>query len=150
MYRWRLSRQVCTCQKSGHCFYEPLVSGGNLLGVWVIPEEYRKIGFFREMDSGKCFRIERRAFERDGLMVLRQATEVNAKIAFIFYMKVSHDHEAQIIPLQSRDYTALAGHDNVCDNLGNPYPCIAKDLDYPDSQKCVRARNFWTQTAKSV
>ena len=101
------------------------------MGVWVIPEEYRKIGFFREMDSGKCFRIERRAFERDGLMVLRQATEVNAKIAFIFYMKVSHDHEAQIIPLQSRDYTALAGHDNMCDNVGNPYPCIAKDLDYP-------------------
>merc|ERR1712242_37901 len=117
--------------KSGHYFYEPLVSGGNLLGVWVLPEEYRKIGFFWEMDSGKCFRIERRAFERDGLTVLRQATEVNGKIAFVFYIKVSHDPESQIIPLQSRDYTALAGHDNVCDNLGNPYPCIAKDLDYP-------------------
>merc|ERR1719502_2362435 len=27
--------------KSGHYFYEPLVSGGNLFGVWVLPEEYR-------------------------------------------------------------------------------------------------------------
>merc|ERR1712032_895535 len=44
--------------RSGHYFYEPLVSGGNLLGVWVLPEEYRKIGFFWEMNSGKCFRIE--------------------------------------------------------------------------------------------
>merc|ERR1719350_2286467 len=83
------------------------------------------------MDSGKCFRIERRAFERDGLTVLRQATEVNGKIAFVFYVKVSHDPESQIIPLQSRDYAALAGHDNVCDNVGNPYPCIAKDWDNP-------------------
>merc|ERR1719505_49691 len=41
--------------KSGHYFYEPLVSGGNLLGVWVLPEEMRKIGFFWEMNSGKCF-----------------------------------------------------------------------------------------------
>merc|ERR1712129_650236 len=48
--------------KSGHYFYEPLVSGGNLLGVWVLPEEYRKIGFFWEMNSGKCFCLERRAF----------------------------------------------------------------------------------------
>ena len=51
------------------------------------------------MASGKCFRLERRAFERDGLMVVRQATEVNAKIAFIFYVKVSHDHESQTTPL---------------------------------------------------
>merc|ERR1712241_1156079 len=39
--------------RSGHYFYEPLVSGGNLLGVWILPEEYRKIGFFWEMNSGK-------------------------------------------------------------------------------------------------
>ena len=117
--------------KSGHYFYEPLVSGGNLLGVWVLPEEYRKIGFFWEMDSGKCFRIERRAFQRNGLMFLRQATEVAGKISFVFYVKVSDDPESQIIPVQSRCYTALAGHDNAPDNLGNPYPCTAKDLDFP-------------------
>nr|AAV35378.1 luciferase [Alexandrium tamarense] len=117
--------------RSGHYFYEPLVSGGNLLGVWVLPEEYRKIGFFWEMDSGKCFRIERRAFQRNGLMILRQATEVAGKISFVFYVKVSNDPESQIIPVQSRDYTALAGHDNAPDNLGNPYPCTAKDLDFP-------------------
>ena len=27
--------------QSGHYFYEPLVSGGNLFGVWALPEEYR-------------------------------------------------------------------------------------------------------------
>merc|ERR1719220_1006181 len=117
--------------RSGHYFYEPLVSGGNLLGVWVLPEEYRKIGFFWEMDSGRCFRIERRAFERNGYMILRQATEVGGKISFVFYIKVNQDPESQPIPVQSRDYTALAGHDNVPDNLGKPYPCTAKDLDYP-------------------
>merc|ERR1739838_376553 len=117
--------------RSGHHGYEPLVSGGNLLGVWVLPEEYRKIGFFWEMDSGKCFRIERRAFERNGLMIMRQTTEFDGKISFVFYVKVSNDPESQPIPLQSRDYTALAGRDNVCTNLGKPYPCTAKDLDYP-------------------
>nr|O77206.1 RecName: Full=Dinoflagellate luciferase [Lingulodinium polyedra]AAC36472.1 luciferase [Lingulodinium polyedra] len=117
--------------KSGHYFYEPLVSGGNLLGVWVLPEEYRKIGFFWEMESGRCFRIERRAFERNGLMIMRQATEVAGKISFVFYVKVSNDPESKPIPLQSRDYTALAGLDNVPDSLGNPYTCEAKDLDYP-------------------
>merc|ERR1719414_2647349 len=117
--------------KSGHYFYEPLVSGGNLLGVWVLPEEYRKIGFFWEMETGKCFRIERRAFERNGFMFLRQATEVAGKISFVFYVKVSNDPESQIIPVQSRDFTALAGHDNAPDNLGKPYPCTAKDLDFP-------------------
>merc|ERR1739844_798039 len=103
--------------KSGHYFYEPLVSGGNLLGVWVLPEEYRKIGFFWEMDSGRCFRIERRAFERNGLMIMRQTTEFDGNISFVFYVKVSNDPESQPIPLQSRDFTALAGHDNVPDNL---------------------------------
>merc|ERR1711963_973077 len=117
--------------RSGHYFYEPLVSGGNLLGVWVLPEEYRKIGFFWEMDSGRCFRIERRAFPVGPYMYLRQATEVNGKISFVFYVKVSNDPGSKPIPVQSRDYTALAGCDNVCDNLGNPYPCTAKDLDYP-------------------
>ena len=77
--------------RSGHYFYEPLVPGGNLMGVWVLPEEYRKIGFFWEMDSGRCFRIERRAFKRGPYMFLRQATEVNGKISFVFYVKVSDD-----------------------------------------------------------
>ena len=35
----------------------PFVSGSNLLGVWVLPEEYRKIGLFWEMESNRCFRI---------------------------------------------------------------------------------------------
>merc|ERR1719204_1838675 len=117
--------------KSGHYFYEPLVSGGNLLGVWVLPEEMRKIGFFWEMESGRCFRIERRAFQAGPYMFLRQATEVNGKISFVFYVLCDKDPGSAPIPVQSRDYTALAGCDNVPDNLGNPYPCTAKDLDYP-------------------
>merc|ERR1712086_1057796 len=117
--------------RSGHYFYEPLVSGGNLMGVWVLPEEYRKIGFFWEMDSGKCFRIERRAFPAGPYTFMRQSTEVAGKISFVLYVKVSNDPESAPIPVQSRDFTALAGRDNVCTNLGKPYPCIAKDLDYP-------------------
>jgi len=102
-----------------------------LLGVWVLPEEYRKIGFFWEMESGKCFRIERRAFPAGPYTFMRQSTEVGGKISFVMYVKVSNDPESKPIPLQSRDYTALAGRDNVCTNLGKPYPCTAKDLDYP-------------------
>jgi len=128
--------------KSGHYFYEPLVSGGNLLGVWVLPEEYRKIGFFWEMGSGRNFRIERRAFPRGGYMFLRQATEVNGKISFVFYVKVDDDPGSAPIPLQSRDYTALAGMNNTKDNLGNVYPCTGKDLDYP------KKRDTWLDTNK--
>merc|ERR1712125_34352 len=58
-------------------------------------------------------------------------TEVNKKIAFVFYVKVDNDPGSKPIPVQSRCYTALAGVDNAPDNLGNPYPCTAKDLDYP-------------------
>ena len=64
-------------------------------------------------------------------MIMRQSTEFDGKISFVFYVKVSNDPESQLTPLQSRDYTALAGHDNVPDNLGKPYSCIAKDLDFP-------------------
>merc|ERR1711963_1090008 len=128
--------------RSGHYFYEPLVSGGNLLGVWVLPEEYRKIGFFWEMESGKCFRIERRAFQAGPFTFLRQATEVAGKVSFIFYVKVSNDPESAPIPVQSRDYTALAGRNNVCTNLGKPYPCTAKDLDYP------KKRDTWLDKNK--
>merc|ERR1719158_55721 len=130
--------------RSGHYFYEPLVSGGNLLGVWVLPEEYRKIGFFWEMESGRCFRIERRAFPVGPYTFMRQSTEVNGKISFVLYVKVSNDPESKPIPVQSRDYTALAGQDNVCDNLGNPYPCIGKDLDYP------KPRDTWLDTNKAA
>ena len=49
----------------------------------------------------------------------------------VFYVKVSNDPESKPLPLQSRDYTALAGQENVADNLGNPYPCTREDLDYP-------------------
>merc|ERR1712051_1158417 len=58
-------------------------------------------------------------------------SEIGGKISFVMYCKVSNDPESKPIPLQSRDYTALAGRDNVCTNLGKPYPCPAKDLDYP-------------------
>mmetsp|Transcript_39014 Transcript_39014/g.112639 ORF Transcript_39014/g.112639 Transcript_39014/m.112639 type:complete len:485 (+) Transcript_39014:67-1521(+) len=128
--------------RSGHYFYEPLVSGGNLLGVWVLPEEYRKIGFFWEMESGKCFRIERRAFQAGPYTFLRQSTEVAGKISFVLYVKVSNDPGSEPIPVQSRDYTALAGCDNVCTNLGKPYPCTAKDLDYP------KKRDAWLDQNK--
>merc|ERR1712129_342218 len=61
-------------------------------------------------------------------------TEVAGKISFVLYVKVSNDPESAPIPVQSRDFTALAGRDNVCTNLGKPYPCIAKDLDYPQEK----------------
>jgi hypothetical protein len=108
----------------------------------VLPEEYRKIGFFWEMNSGKCFRLERRAFQAGAFTFLRQATEVAGKVSFIFYVKVSNDPESAPIPLQSRDYTALAGRNNVCTNLGKPYPCTAKDLDYP------KKRDTWLDKNK--
>merc|ERR1712032_307956 len=73
---------------------------------------------------------------------LRQATEVAGKVSFIFYVKVSNDPESAPIPLQSRDYTALAGRNNVCTNLGKPYPCTAKDLDYP------KKRDTWLDKNK--
>ena len=69
------------------------------MGVWVLPEEYRKIGFFYEMDSGRCFRIERRAFERNGYMILRQTTEVGGQLSFVSNVKVSNDPESQPIPV---------------------------------------------------
>jgi len=62
---------------------------------------------------------------------MRQSTEVGGKISFVMYIKVSNDPESKPIPLHSRDYAALAGRDTVCASLGKPYPCTAKDLDYP-------------------
>ena len=38
-------------------FYELLCLRSNLLGVWVLPEEYRKFGFFWELESNHCFRV---------------------------------------------------------------------------------------------
>merc|ERR1712151_758799 len=114
------------------------------LGVWVLPEEYRKIGFFWEMNSGKCFRIERRAYPVGPYMVLRQSTEVAGKISFVFHYLLDNDPGSKPIPVQSRCYTALAGVDNAPDNLGNPYPCTAKDLDYP------KKRDTWLDTNKEA
>ena len=91
-------------------FYEPLVSGGNLLGVWVLPEEYRKIGFVWEMDTGKCFGIERRAVTAGPYTFMRQSIEVAGMISVVLYVKVSNDPESAPIPVQSRDFTALARH----------------------------------------
>merc|ERR1712137_572085 len=118
--------------KSGHYFYEPLVSGGNLFGVWVLPEEYRKIGFFWEMNSGKVFRIQRNAWMQGGYMFMRQSTEAFGRISHVLYVKVSNDPESGPRPaLQSRDFTALAGVYNAPDNLGKHYPCTPIDLDAP-------------------
>merc|ERR1712183_992087 len=69
---------------------------------------WRSGHFFWEMNSGKCFRLERRAFQAGAFTFLRQATEVAGKVSFIFYVKVSNDPESAPIPVQSRDYTALA------------------------------------------
>ena len=55
--------------------YDPLVSGGNLIGVVCCPR-VRKIGIFWEMDSSRLFRIERWAFKRNGYMILQQATVI--------------------------------------------------------------------------
>merc|ERR1711992_236633 len=105
---------------------------------------YRKIGFFWEMESGRCFRIERRAYPVGPYMFLRQSTEVNGKVSFVFYVKVSNDPGSKPIPLQSRDYTALAGVDNAPTNLGKPYPTLAKDLDFP------KKRDAWLDTNKEA
>ena len=56
----------------------------------------------------------------------------------------SNDPGSKPIPVQSRDYTALAGQDNVPDNLGNPYPCTAQDLDYP------KKRDTWLDSNKEA
>ena len=96
------------------------------------------------MDSGRCFRIERRAFPVGPCMFLRQATEVNCNISFVFYVKVSCDPGSKPIPVQSPDYTGLAGVDHAPDNLGRPYKCTANDLDYP------KARNTWLDTNKDA
>jgi len=125
--------------KSGHYFYEPLVSGSHLFGVWILPEEYLKVGFFYEMTSGNCFRIQRKAFWDSGYLFMRQSTEAFGKVSHVFYVKVSNDAESEKLPdLQSRDFTALAGRMNVPDNLGNPYPCEPLDLDAPVK------RDTWT------
>jgi len=65
---------------------------------------------------------------------------VNGTISFVLYVKVSNDPESQPIPVQSRDYTALAGMDNTPTNMGKPYPCTGKDLDYP------KKRDTWLDT----
>ena len=102
--------------------------------------EYRKIGFFWKLcpasvsASNACIREKRP-------MIMRQSTEFDGKISFVFYVKVSNDPESKPIPLQSRDFTALAGHDNVPDNLGKPYSCTAKDLDFPTKRDTWMDKN---------
>merc|ERR1719488_195805 len=92
----RFCCQVCACDAH--------------MEVWVLPEEYRKIGFFWEMNSGKVFRIQRNAWMEGGYMFMRQSTEAFGRISHVLYVKVSNDPESGPRPqLQSRDYTALAG-----------------------------------------
>ena len=64
-------------------------------------------------------------------------------ISSVFYVKVSSDAGSKPIPVQSRDYTGLAGVDHAPDNLGRPYKCTAKDLDYP------KALDTWLDTNKA-
>jgi len=106
------------------------VSGSHLFGAWVLPEEYKIIGFYWDMTSGKCFRVQRQALFDSGYMFMRQSTEAFGIISHIFSVKVDSDPEVESCPaLQSRDFTALAGVFNAPDNLGNPYPCQPVDLD---------------------
>ena len=63
--RQRKSRRTQATTKGhvlGHYFHEPFVSGGNLLGVWVLLKLPNNIGLFKEIESGKCFHFVRRAF----------------------------------------------------------------------------------------
>ena len=64
------------------------MSGSLLFGVWVLPEEYRKIGFFWDMTSRKCFRIQRNAWFDSGYMFMRQSTKAFGRISHNFYVKV--------------------------------------------------------------
>ena len=45
------------------------------------------------MKSGKCFRIEHRAFKND-LMIMRQCTEIDGKFSFVFYVEISYATES--------------------------------------------------------
>ena len=50
-------------------------------------------------------------------MILRQAAEIDGLLSFAFYIKVSSDSESPPSPVQSHDYTGVAGLDNVPDYL---------------------------------
>jgi len=116
--------------KSGHWMYEPLQNGVNLLGAWRIGSDNLLVGFFWSMELGRCLRIERRIVKSDGFTFLRQATEIKkGLIVFSFLVKVSNHPSSTPYPVQSRDYTALAGAKKVWDTAGNVYPCDGVDLD---------------------
>ena len=57
----------------------------------------RKFGFFWKMVSGLCFSIERRTFERSGLIIVHQSTEFDSKVLVASFVKVSHDPEPQTL-----------------------------------------------------
>lgn len=123
--------------KSGHYMYEPLVTGSNLMGAWAVENDHLLVGFFYDINSGLCFRIERRLIKKGKYTFLRQANEFMGRKSFVFFVRVNEDSGSTPAKLQSRDYTCLAGQDNVKNNLGDVYPCIAKDLDYPTKRDHV-------------
>ena len=63
---------------TGPCIWQSLV------GVWVLPEEHSKIGFFWEMTSRKCFPIQHNAWFDSGNMFVRQSTEAFGRISHNF------------------------------------------------------------------
>ena len=71
--------------RSGHYFYEPLVSGGNIMGDGCCPRVQQDWSLLGD-GLGRCFRTERRAFPVGPCMLLRQATEVKGNISFVFYI----------------------------------------------------------------
>ena len=54
----------------------------------------RKIGFFWEMVSGLCFSIERRAFRRNGLIIVRHSTELHSRISDAGLLKMGLNVDA--------------------------------------------------------
>ena len=78
-----------------------------MLGVWVCPEEYRKLGFSWKMDSSKGFRFECRPYPFGPHGILRKATEVNKKISSVLGGKVGNDPGSKPIRVQSGTLGAL-------------------------------------------
>ena len=91
---------------TGPCIWQSLV------GVWVLPEEYSKIGFFWEMTSRKCFPIQRNAWFDSGNMFVRQSTEAFGRISHIFYVKVDLGSRGRCRVLFTPEnlYTISTGH----------------------------------------
>merc|ERR1712107_961524 len=95
--------------------------------------------------------IERRAFPAGPYTFLRQSTEVAGKISFVLYVKVSNDPGSKPIPVQSRDYTALAGRVAGPKQEADALPARRRgkylqswcDAVMPSEAVCGSTRNFF-------